>query len=134
MGLVRVPIFNVAAQRAHGVQTQAAVQRQTSLVADLRAEIAYEVELALADLAAAGERVKVSKEASDLATQQLEQARDRFAAGVGDNIAIVKAQQVLAASTEAYIQSLFAHNVAKAAFARAVGNAEIRRPLFGFSR
>jgi outer membrane protein TolC len=135
MGVVRVPIFNVAAQRAHGVQTQAAVQRQSALVADLRAGIAYEVELALADVAAADERVKISKEATDLATQQLEQARDRFAAGVGDNIAIVQAQQALAASTDAYIQSLFSHNVAKAAFARALGNAEESgAQLFGFSR
>lgn len=135
MGLVRVPIFNLATQRAHTVQTQAAVARQASLVADLRAQVAYEVELALADLTAADERVKISKEATDLATQQLEQARDRFAAGVGDNIAIVQAQQVLAASTEAYIQSLFAHNVAKAAFARALGHAEESAGrLFGYSR
>jgi outer membrane protein TolC len=135
MGVVRVPIFNLADQRAHAVQTQAAAERQASLVADLRAQIAYEVELALADLAAADERVKVSKEATDLATEQLTQARDRFAAGVGDNIAIVQAQQTLAAATEAYIQSLFAHNVAKAAFARAVGNAEESAGhLFGYSR
>jgi outer membrane protein TolC len=134
-GVVRVPIFNVAAQRAHAAQTQAAVQRQSALVADLRAQVAYEVQLALADLQAADERVTVSKEAADLATQQLQQARDRFAAGVGDNIAIVQAQQALASASENYIASLFAHNASKAAFARALGNAEESAGrLFGFSR
>jgi outer membrane protein TolC len=134
-GVLRVPIFNLAAQRARAAETEAAVQRQASVIADLRAEIAYEVELALADLSAAGERVKVSQQASDLAGQQLQQARDRFAAGVGDNIAIVQAQQAVASATDNYIASLFAHNAAKAALARALGNAEESAGrLFGFSR
>jgi outer membrane protein TolC len=117
------------------MQSQAAVQRQASLVADLRAQIAYDVQLALADLAAADERVKVSKEGADLAAQQLQQARDRFAAGVGDNIAIVQAQQAVAAAADNYIASLFAHNAAKAALARATGNAEESAGrMFGFTR
>ncbi len=135
LGLVRVPIFNVGTQKAHVVQSQAAVERQQSLVADLRAQIAYDVQLAIADLAAADERVKVSKETADLTGQQLQQARDRFAAGVGDNIAIVQAQQAVAAAADSYIASLFAHNAAKAALARAMGNAEESAGrVFGFSR
>ncbi len=135
VGLVRVPIFNVGTQRARVIQSQAAVERQQSLVADLRAQIAYDVQLAIADLAAADERVKVSKETADLAGQQLQQARDRFAAGVGDNIAIVQAQQAVAAAADSYIASLFAHNAAKAALARAMGNAEESAGrVFGFSR
>ncbi len=135
VGVVRVPIFNVGAQRARLVQSQAAVQRQESLIADLRAQIAYDVQLALADLSAADERVKVSKEATDLAAQQLLQARDRFAAGVGDNIAIIQAQQAVAAAADNYIASLFAHNAAKAALARGLGNAEESAGrVFGFSR
>lgn len=134
-GVVRIPIFNLGVQRARTLQTQAAVERQRALVADLGAGIAYDVELALADLNAAGERVKVSEEAVGLAGQQLQQARDRFAAGVGDNIAIVQAQQAVASATDNYIASLFAHNVAKAALARAIGNAdESAGRLFGISR
>lgn len=134
-GVVHVPIFNLASQRAHAVQSAAAVRQQEALVADLRSQIAYDVELALADLAAADERVKVSREAADLATQQLQQARDRFAAGVGDNIAIVQAQQAVAMASDSYISSIFAHNAAKAALARALGNAEASAGrLFGFSR
>ena len=135
LGVVRVPIFNVSAQRARVVQSQAAVDRQQALVADLRAQVAYDVELALADLQAADERVKVSKEGADLAAQQLQQARDRFAAGVGDNIAIVQAQQAVASAADNYIASLFAHNAAKAALARAMGNAEESAGrVFGFNR
>jgi outer membrane protein TolC len=134
-GIVRVPIFNLGAQRARSLQSQAAVERQRAVVADLQAGIQYEVELALADLNAAGERVKVSEETVNLAGQQLQQARDRFAAGVGDNIAIVQAQQAVASATDNYIASLFAHNFAKAAFARAIGNAgESAGRLFGISR
>lgn len=135
VGVVRVPIFNLGVQRGRVAQSLAAVERQQALVADLRAQIAYDVELALADLTAADERVKVSKETADLAAQQLQQARDRFAAGVGDNIAIIQAQQAVAAAADSYIASLFAHNAAKAALTRATGNAEESAGrVFGFIR
>jgi outer membrane protein TolC len=52
------------------------------------------------------------------------QARDRFTAGVTDNLEVVEAQEALAAANESYISSLYAHNLAKVELARAVGFAE----------
>ena len=60
----------------------------------------------------------------DLANQTLVQARDRFSAGVTDNLEVVQAQQSLAAANENYIGALGAHNAAKIALATAVGTAE----------
>jgi outer membrane protein TolC len=52
------------------------------------------------------------------------QARDRFTAGVADNLEVVQAQEAVAAANESYISSLYAHNLAKVELARAVGFAE----------
>ena len=60
----------------------------------------------------------------ELANQTLTQARDRFAAGVTDNIEVVQAQESVASANDNLISSLYAHNVAKIGLARALGNAE----------
>ncbi len=67
---------------------------------------------------------------SDLANETLVQARDRFGAGVTDNIEVVQAQQLLAAANENYIASLNAHNGAKIALATALGVAEEGVPQY----
>lgn len=120
-GLVQVPIFQAGRDEGRKAEAEAALRRQQAVVEDLRAQAGYEVRLAALDVSAADERVRVAKEAMDLATQQLQQARDRFSAGVGDNIAVIQAQEALATASENYIGGLYAHNLAKAALARALG-------------
>ena len=78
----------------------------------------------LLDLKATDERVRVATSALELAQQALAQARDRFAAGVAGNIDVTQAQEAVARATEDRIESLYEHNVSKAALARALGVAE----------
>ena len=75
----------------------------------------------LRDLSAADELVAVAQSAVDLATETLTQARDRFAAGVATNVEVIQAQEAVVAAREGRIASLYSHNVAKAALARAIG-------------
>ena len=75
---------------------------------------------------AAAQEVSVEKSAVTLATQNLEQSRDRFASGVTDNIEVVQAQDALAIANDAYIASLYSYNLAKISLARATGVAESR--------
>ena len=79
---------------------------------------------ALLDLRAAGQQLEAAQANVTLAGQELEQARDRFAAGVAGNIEVSQAQQSVAIASESYIEALYAHNLAKASLARAVGTAE----------
>src|SRR5207302_5564291 len=104
-----------------------------SQLGDLRGRIDYEVRSALLDLAAAAEQVEVARTSVDLAEQTLTQSQDRFAAGVADNLEVVQAQETVASAHESYIQSLYAHNLAKVELAYAIGAAEegIKRFLKG---
>ena len=70
------------------------------------------------------DQVEVTKLEVDLAGQTLKQARDRFSAGVADNLEVVQAQESLANANQAYISSVYAHKIAKASLARVVGIAE----------
>jgi outer membrane protein TolC len=69
----------------------------------------------------------------ELAAQQLEQSRDRFAAGVANNIEVVQAQEAVALATDQYISAIYGFNIAKAMLAQSVGTAEdaVRRYLGG---
>lgn len=125
-----VPIFEGGRTRAKVQQADAALRQEQAQLDDLRARIEYEVRSALLDVKAADDRVQVARGAADLAGQQLTQSEDRFAAGVASNLEVVQAQEAVATATENYLSSLFAHNAAKIALARALGQAEGNLPRF----
>jgi outer membrane protein TolC len=72
----------------------------------------------------------VARSNLDLANQTLTQARDRFAAGVTDNIEVVQAQDALAGAQDNFIASLYSHNLAKVALAKAIGMTEMNLKQF----
>ena len=121
---LRIPIFQGG--RVHGdvLRADAALSGERQRLEDLRARIDQEVRDAYLDLESSAEEVSVEKSAVDLATQNLEQSRDRFSSGVTDNIEVVQAQDALATANDAYIASLYSYNLAKVSLARATGVAE----------
>ncbi len=133
---LRIPLFQGGREKGRMLQADAELDGQRAQLADLRARIEYEVRTALLDVTSADERVKVAQSAADLASQQLTQTQDRFAAGVSNQIEVIQAQEAVATASENLIASLYAHNLAKAALARALGIAEepAERMLGGSSR
>lgn len=121
---LQIPIFAGGTAKADALQAEASLRDAQAQLDDLRGQIDYDVRVARLDLDAAAQQVEVARSSVDLASQTLVQARDRFAAGVSDNLEVVQAQEALASANESYIASLYAHNVAKVALARAVGFAE----------
>ena len=73
---------------------------------------------------AASDEVAVTGKEIELANETLNEARDRFAAGVANNLEVVQAQEAVANANETYISSVYSHNIAKASLARSVGLAE----------
>ncbi len=134
--VVRVPLFQGGRTKGRLLQADAELAGQKAQLADLRARIEFEVRTSLLDVTSADERVKVAQSAAELAGQQLTQTQDRFAAGVANQIEVVQAQEAVATASENLIASLYAHNLAKAALARALGIAEdsAERMLGGSTR
>jgi outer membrane protein TolC len=127
---LNIPIFQGGRVRGEVLETDALLAQRRAQLADLRGRIGFEVRTAFLDLNAANEQVQVARSAVDLAQQQLTQARDRFAAGVTNNLEVVQAQEAVATANENYISSLYSFNAAKAALGRAVGGAEKTIPAF----
>ena len=121
---LNVPIFQGG--RVHGevLEAEAALRQSEERLGNLRAQIDQDVRNALLDLQSASDLVEVARSSVDLANQTLQQARDRFAAGVADNIEVVQAQESVASANDSLISSLYAYNVSKVELARATGHAE----------
>ena len=119
-----IPIFAGGKAHADVLQAESTLRQARQQLENLRGQIDYDVRAALLDLNAAAEQVAVARSSLDLANQTLDQARDRFTAGVADNLEVVQAQDVVASANESYIEGLYAHNVAKVSLARAIGFAE----------
>jgi outer membrane protein TolC len=119
-----IPIFQGGKVRADVMRAEALVEQRKAEVESLRGDIEAEVRKALLDVQSASDQVQVTKGELEVAQQALAQSRDRFAAGVADNLEVVQAQEAVATANDAYISSVYAHNIAKATLARAVGIAE----------
>jgi len=133
-GGISIPIFAGGKVHSDLLEADAQLKEARSRLGDLRGRIDYEVRAALLDLTAAAEQVEVARSSVDLAEQAFDQSKDRFAAGVTDNLEVVQAQQSVATAHESYIQSLYAHNLAKVELAYAIGDAEqgVKRFLKGY--
>jgi outer membrane protein TolC len=132
-GGINIPIW--AGNRVHAdvLEADSQLKQLRAQLGDLRGRIDYEVRTALLDLNAAAEQVEVARSSVELAEQALSQSQDRFSAGVADNLEVVQAQEAVAGAHESFIQSLYAHNLAKVELAYSIGDAEqgVRRYLKG---
>jgi outer membrane protein TolC len=120
----KISVFDGGRIAGDVIQAKAALKQRQDELADLGGLIEYQVRSAFLDIGSAADQVAVARDNLDLANQTLVQARDRFSAGVTDNIEVVQAQESVAAANDTLISALFAHNVAKVGLARALGGAE----------
>jgi outer membrane protein TolC len=123
---LHVPIFEGGRTQARTLEADAELRQREAELADVSSGVRYDVAAALLDLNAAESAVGVATSGESLAREELTQAEDRFRAGIATSIELVQAQEAVARASEQYIASVYAHNVAKAQFARALGEGESR--------
>ncbi len=118
---VRVPLWEGGRARGAIEQASAVLATRRAEFEDLRADVEAGVRKAFLTLQAAASQVDVAHQAEQVNGETLALARQRFEAGVGDNLSVVQAQQALAQADHEHIAAVFAHNLAKLTLARALG-------------
>jgi len=121
---VNMPLFTGGRIRAEVVKADLELQKIDQQKADLRNQIALDVKTALLNLQSARSEVQVANLGVQLAKEEVDQARDRFKAGVANNIEVISAQDSLSRANDNQIAALYRFNQARADFARAVGQME----------
>ena len=127
-GTLTIPIYEGGRIRGDVVEAQAALRQRRAEFDDLRGQVDEDVRQAFIDLNSAADQVGVAQSNAKLATETLEQSRDRFIAGVADTVELVQAEQAVVQADDDFITAVFEHNLAKVALARAMGSAEQTLP------
>jgi outer membrane protein TolC len=125
-GEISIPIFHeaqfrgereVAASQAIGLRQQ---------IRSLRDTIDEQIREATLDVRSSHDLVKVAQSNVALSRQVLDDATDRFKAGIDDNLPVVQAQATLAGAETRLVQTLYQYNTAKLMLARNTGVVESR--------
>jgi outer membrane protein TolC len=119
-----MPLFTGGRIRAEVIKADLELQKIDQQKADLRNQIALDVKTSLLNLQSARNEVQVANLGVQLAKEEVNQARDRFKAGVANNIEVISAQDSLSRANDNQIAALYRFNQARADFARAVGQME----------
>jgi len=119
-----VPIFTGGRIQAENVRADLELKKVEQERQELRNQIALQVNTAAAELAAARNEVDVANQGVRLAQEEVTQARDRFQAGVANNIEVITAQDELSRASDNQIAALYRYNQARADLAHAVGQME----------
>jgi len=123
-GTVSLPLFTGGRIRAETARADLDIQKLQQQQADLRNSIALDVKTALINLDSARSQVRVANLGVQLSKEEVDQARDRFNAGVANNIEVIQAQDSLARANDNQIAALYRFNQARADLARSIGQME----------
>jgi len=119
-----VPIFNRGVTRSR-ISIASSRRKQAEMqLTDLRAQVEQDVRLAIQTELTTIDQVKAAQQSLQLAERELQMARDRFAAGVADNIEVVNAQTSLEQARDSEVSALAQYNTARINLAFALGRIE----------
>ena len=118
---LRVPIYDGGRRDARRGEAASAFRSEQVRTRDLAQQVELERRLAEDGLRAADGQVTAAKEGLALAEQEVEQARRRYEAGVGNPLEITDAQTRLARARDNWVAALYSHNVARLDYTAAVG-------------
>jgi outer membrane protein TolC len=121
---VNMPLFTGGRIRAEIVRADLEIRKLEQQKEDLRNQIALDVKTALLNLQSARSEVQVANLGVELSKEEVDQARDRFKAGVANNIEVIQAQDSLARANDNQIAALYRFNQSRADLARAIGQME----------
>ncbi len=121
IGTLQIPIFQEARFRADRDTAEFQLQNARAQLANTREQIRQDVRGSLIDLTNATATVAVARSNADLARTALEQATERFRAGVENNLPSVTAESTLQQAQVQLVNATFQYNQAKLNFARNLG-------------
>lgn len=115
------PVFE-GRKREGQTEEQQAIAREIEVRRrDLQQQTAADVRAALLDLASAREQVDAARARQSLAELEVQQARDRFNAGVAGNADVITASVTLNSARTGLIDALASYQLARVSLARAQG-------------
>ena len=121
---LKVPIFNGGLTRGRINEAQSQQRQMVLQLANVRNEVEQEVRQAWQGLTTTTQQVLAAQRSLALAEKELTMARDRFAAGVANNLEVINAQTALTNARENEVSALAQYYAARINLAASQGRAE----------
>ncbi|HTE47321.1 MAG TPA: TolC family protein [Gemmatimonadaceae bacterium] len=115
------PIFEGGRREGQTQEQEAAARDVEVRRRDLRQQVSLDVRSAMLDIASGREQVDAARERLRFAEQEVEQARERFRAGVAGNADVITALSSLNSARTGVVDALTAYQSARVSLARAQG-------------
>ena len=122
---VDVPLVTSGRIRAEEARAALEMRKVDQERLEMHNQIALQVKTAIAQLESAQHQVDVANLGVQLAKEEVSQSRDRFQAGVTNNIEVITAQDELARANDNQIAALYQYNQSRADLAHAIGRIEV---------
>lgn len=123
-----IPIFSGGLISGQVREARGALEKSEARLADVRVQVEEDVRLAFEAGREAVLEVAGAEQTVALAEQELRMSKDQYAAGTGDNVQVVTAQDELTRARDTYVAALARHQDARVNLAAASG----RAGSFGF--
>ena len=120
-GGIDFPIFQEAQIRGDREVADAQLSSLRSQLGSLRSDIEQQIRASMLDVNTSDELVRDASSNVDLAAEALDETRQRFRAGIDDNLPVVRAQATLANAQAQLVSALYQFNTAKLQLARNTG-------------
>lgn len=119
---LNIPVWQGGRTEGDIKVAEASLAQRRAELEDLKAQVEGDVRNAYLQLQAATSQYKLSQRNLQVTTETLDLTRQRFDAGVSDNVEVVQAQESLTSAELDVINGVFAHNLAKLSLARAIAS------------
>ena len=123
-GEVSVPVLQIAKTRGQEEVAASQYEQSKARLSDQIQQVNADIRNSILDIQAAAKLVEATHSNVELANEALNEAQQRFHAGVSDNLPVSQAQSQSEQAQDQYIAALYQHNVAKLSLARALGVAQ----------
>jgi outer membrane protein TolC len=120
-GRLDLPIFSGGATHGRTVEDRARRDEAQARYDDISAQVHEDIRLSLQTLTAEIAETRTADQAIGLAQKELKMAKDRFSAGVGDNIQVLNAQTSLARALDDSVDAFARYDTARVNLAAAMG-------------
>ncbi len=123
-GELSVPVLQIAKTRGQEQVAASQYDQSQARLSDQIQQVNADIRNSILDIQAAAKLVEATHSNVELANEALNEAQQRFHAGVSDNLPVSQAQAQTEQANDQYIAALYQHNVAKLSLARALGVAQ----------
>lgn len=119
-----MPIWEGGRIAAEKREASAAVRQNEYQMRNLRNRVEREFKFSIMEMESRYAQIEIARDEVRLGTDEVDQARERYQEGLGDNRELIDAQIRLADAERSHLRAVYLYSLSRLTFARSIGSVE----------